>query len=73
MRLTLNNFPKSKYNLLTFGSAGVRAKGRNVPSGILNIYIDIMRLITTDIVDSAIKSGIHSIIFYSDLTEKLFT
>ena len=46
LRLTLNNFPKLKYNLLTFGSAGVRAKGRNVPSGRLNIYIEIMRPIT---------------------------
>ena len=48
LRLTLNNFPKLKYNLLTFGSAGVRAKGRNIPSGRLNIYIEIMRLITVD-------------------------
>ena len=48
LRLTLNNFPKLKYNLLTFGSAGVRAKGKNIPSGRLNIYIEIMRLITVD-------------------------
>ena len=48
MRLTLNYFPKLKYNLLTFGSAGVRAKGKNIPSGRLNIYIEIMRLITVD-------------------------
>ena len=48
MRPTLNNFPKSKYNLLTFVSAGVRAKGKNIPSGRLNIDIDIMRMITSD-------------------------
>ena len=48
MRPALNNFPKSKYNLLTFVSAGVRAKGKNIPSGRLNIDIDIMRMITSD-------------------------
>ena len=78
LRLTLNNFPKLKYNLLTFGSAGVRAKGKNIPSGRLNIYIEIMRLITVDMnVGPAIivsdKSGRHSIIFYSDLSEKFGT
>ena len=74
VRPTLNNFLKLKYNLLTFGSAGVRAKGRNVPSGRLNIYIDIMRLITVDMnVEPAIilseKSRIHSIILFLSYRE----
>ena len=72
LRLTLNNFPKLKYNLLTFGSAGVRAKGRNVPSGRLNIYIEIMRRITVDMnVGSAIilsdKSRRHNTLLFSIL------
>ena len=69
LRLALNNFPKLKYNLLAFNSAGVIVKGKNIPSGRLNIYIDIMRLITVDMnVEPAIilsdKSRIHSIILF---------
>ena len=66
-RLTLNNFPKLKYNLLTFNSVGVTVKGRNIPSGRLNMYIDTMILITVDMnakpaIILSDKSRKHSII-----------
>ena len=66
-RLTLNNFLKLKYNLLTFNSVGVTVKGRNIPSGRLNMYIDTMILITVDMnarpaIILSDKSRKHSII-----------